>query len=196
MIRQLISLILLFSSLTGISKGEFVNDSLRLYESLSEALVDSPAVKQLSLRRSKLNAFPLEVLRLSNLEYLDLSKNKLDSLPAELSQLKHLKVLILSKNQFSTLPSVVYELKNLEVLLLGNNEFTYISPDIGNLVRLKHLDFWSTNVFELPAEISRLQSLEVLDLRGISLNRDQQAEIVSLLPSAKIFFSPPCNCNF
>jgi hypothetical protein len=79
--------------------------------------------------------------------------------------------------------------------VLKDNEMAYISPEIANLTKLKKLDLWRTNVVLVPEEMSRLDSLQIVDLRGISLNRKQQGDVLDIILKAKVYFSAPCNCN-
>ena len=58
------------------------------------------------------------------------------------------------------------------------------------------LDLWNTNVTNLPEQITRLEKLKEIDLRGISMNPTQQQQILDLLPNVKILLSAPCNCGF
>ncbi len=156
---------------------------------------DSAAVVKLVLKGKKMTQIPKEIFRLSNLEYLDLSGNKIDSLPKAIGQLKNLKVLILEGNKMEALPEEMYLLKNLQVLRLGKNNIYYMSSKIGQLDQLTILDLWNNNVAEFPDEISNLQHLKVLDLRSVSMNEDQQYQIIKLLPNTKVLMDVSCNCN-
>ena len=171
-------------------------DSIPLFDDLQVAISKSNKVVQLSLKKNKYTTIPEEIWEMRNLEYLDLSKNKIDSISSRIKELTKLRVLKLSKNKISSLPSAIYELKNLEILIIGDNEIAYISPFIEKLNKLKYLDLYRNNVYELPNKMSNMTSLESLDLRGISLSVNRQDAILELLPSVKVYFSPPCNCSF
>jgi leucine-rich repeat protein SHOC2 len=156
---------------------------------------DSASVIKLVLRGKKLTKVPMEIFQFTNLEYLDLSSNKLDSIPKEIGQLKNLKVLILEGNKLEGLPEEIYQLKNLQVLRLGKNNIFYMSSKIGQLGKLSILDLWDNNVAEFPEELSDLQQLKVLDLRSVSMNEEQQFQIMKLVPNAKVLMDVSCNCN-
>jgi Leucine-rich repeat (LRR) protein len=176
-------------------RGKDLNDAVPVYTNLATASLSPDSVIQLVLIKKKLTKFPDELWSFKNMEFLDLSKNRLDSIPLRIQELKKLKVLKLSRNNISFIPPQLYKLANLEILVLSDNEMAYISPQIANLKKLKNLDLWRTNISVLPEEMSTLDSLEFLDLRGISLNRKQQSDVLEIILKAKVRFSPPCNCN-
>jgi len=186
-------LFVLFFSLQG--KEKDLNDSIPVFTDIASASLTPDSVVQFVLKKKKLTGFPNEIWSFKNLEFLDLSKNKLDSIPLRIQELKKLKVLKVSRNNISSIPPQLYKLSNLEILVLSDNEMAYVAPEIANLSKLKKLDLWRTNVSVLPEEMSRLDNLEFLDLRGISLNRKQQSNVLDIILKAKVYFSPPCNCN-
>lgn len=192
--RLVFMILISFFSVEG--KDKDLNNLIPVHTDLLTAAQSPDSVIQLVLKKEKLTSFPDEIWRFKNLEFLDLSKNKLDSIPSRIKELSKLKVLKLSRNNISSIPPELYELKDLEVLVLSDNEMAYIAPEIVNLSKLKKLDLWRTNVSLFPEEMSRLDSLEVVDLRGISLNRKQQSDVLDIILKAKVYFSPPCNCNF
>lgn len=189
-------LLALVFSTTLEAKNVGLVDSIPLFRGVSEIINAPEKVLQLSLKKKKLKEIPTEVWACVNLQYLDLSKNKLKELPIRIKELKKLKVLKLSKNDFDSFPSVLYELNNLQILVISDNEIAYISPAIKEMKSLIHLDFYRNNIYEIPEEMATLSQLEVLDLRGISLNYERQAAIKELLQGVKVYFSAPCNCNF
>lgn len=178
------------------ARKEGLLDSIPVYKDLQEALKNPDDVVQLVLKKKKYTSIPSEIWSFKNLEYLDLSKNKLDSVPVEIKSLKKLKVLKLAKNDFSSMPNVLYELKNLEILVISDNEIAFLSPAIQKMKSLKYLDLYRNNIYMVPEEMSQMKSLVKMDLRGISLNVNQQAGVREVLPNVKVYFSPPCNCNF
>ncbi|MCX6182597.1 MAG: leucine-rich repeat domain-containing protein [Bacteroidetes bacterium] len=193
-------IIILFLVLThfAYSQEDSLSNSYKrvsTYSSYKISPEDSANVIKLVLKGKKLSKVPIEIFKLTALEYLDLSGNKLDSIPKEIGQLKNLKVLILDGNKLEALPEELYQLKNLQVLRLGKNNIFYMSAKIGQLTNLSILDLWDNNVAEFPEEISNLQSLKVLDLRSVSMNEDQQFQIMKLLPNTKVLMDVSCNCN-
>ncbi len=63
-------------------------DSTFIYTNLEEALKEPEKVYNLDLSKKKLNEFPMEILKFTNLRSLKLYKNRIDSIPDEISQLK------------------------------------------------------------------------------------------------------------
>mgnify|MGYP001242614168 FL=1 len=163
---------------------------------LSDAILDTGNVLKLILKKKKLTSFPLEILKMNELEYLDLSKNKIDSIPTEIRNLKNLRVLILSKNKITKIPPELYELKNLKVLNLSSNNISALPQGIKGLSKLEELNLWNTGVDNLPNDIDEVKTLKVIDMRGILLNFEMQEELLDLLPNVKLYLSAPCNCTF
>jgi|SaaInlV_125m_DNA_1040241.scaffolds.fasta_scaffold00184_15 Leucine-rich repeat (LRR) protein len=193
-------LLILFLFVSQVGVSQLYSDSaykkVAVYNDLQDALVDSGSVKKLILKRDKLTIFPMDILKLTELEYLDLSSNKIDSLPTEINQLKNLRVLILTRNSLLKFPKEIFELQYLKVLKIGGNEFETIPRGIDSLKVIEEIDLWNTSINDLPFGIENIKSLKRLDLRGILLNYEKQEEIFELLPNVKVYLSPACNCGF
>lgn len=195
---RLILVLLLF---TGIKvNGQTLLDSLQLaqaplFESLEEALKEPEKVYRLHLKKQKLTTFPMDVLKLPNLQELDLSKNKLKEIPEEIGQLTSLQILNLSRNKLELLPGAIGKLKNLKVFIVSQNELTALPVQIGDLENLKYLDLWSNNISFWPDQLAGLKKLKTMDCRSIMLNLEQQKHIQGLLPNTKIYFDPDCKCG-
>lgn len=170
-------------------------DTLTAYTDINEALKHPEQVIKLELRRKKLKKFPIEILQFTNLQYLDLSKNSIKELPTEIQQLKDLQYLAISKNGLEELTPQIGELKNLYYLNLNQNDLSTLPKEIGKLERLRSLDLWSNNIDKFPDEIKDLKNLKILDLRVILIPDAEQYHLKSLLPGAKIHFSPYCKCQ-
>ncbi len=190
----LVMLTFVFSEMRA-GKNDGVVESIRLYKSLSEALVAPDQVMQLSLRGERFKVFPAQIFQFKNLRYLDLSKDKLDSIPDEILELKYLKILKLAKNNFTSFPPVLYKMGNIEFLVISDNKIAYVSPQIKHMLGLESLDLYRNNVSEIPSELGKIKGFKTLDLRGISMNKNQQAEIRKKLKGVKVYMGPTCNCN-
>jgi Leucine-rich repeat (LRR) protein len=165
-----------------------------VYTNLEDALKNPSQVYRLSLKKKKLKTFPMEILKLKNLEELDLSKNRLSKLPEAIGTLTHLKILNVSKNKLEYLPDSIGELKNLKKMDISRNNLIALPKRIGELENLEVLDLWDNNLSVFPDEMRQLRKLRWLDLRAILLNDEQQQRLRELLPNTKIFFSPSCHC--
>ena len=66
---------------------------------------------------------------------------------------------------------------------------------MGGLKQLHSLDLWSNELGDFPPEISGMKALRFVDLRVIQFSQGEMDRISALLPSAKIWFSQPCDCG-
>ena len=83
-------------------------------------------------------------------------------------------------------------MNNLENLAIKFVEIENLPDQIQNLDQLKKLDISGTNISYLPDGLS---NLEVIDMRMIKLNREEQNSIREQYPDLKILFSSPCQCG-
>lgn len=167
----------------------------RTYTSLEEALQQPDSVFKLKLNGKKLAEFPVEILRLTNLQSLNLSKNRIKTIPSQINELKNLQELDVSRNKIYMLPPEIGELKNLVRLNLNRNVITALPESIGNLAELEFLEMWDNELKELPDEIRYLKHLKTFELRGILFSESEQMRVRQLLPNTVIRFSPPCACK-
>ncbi len=129
----------------------------------------SSEIKALDLSGTKLNSFPNEVLKYTQLEVLILNggylnKNNFKTLPAAISNLFNLKVLQLSSCGLNALPAQIGELKNLTWLDLSSNELTILPAQIWELKSLTYLNLSSNQLISLSTQIGELKNLTTLDL--------------------------------
>lgn len=197
---RLLFLVIFSVSLFSIRSQELL-DSAALsaayeYNDIDEALKDPDNVVKLVLRKKKFKAFPSQLYRFKNLQYLDLSRNNISELPDSVSQLSGLQVLIISKNGLERLPNTIGALKNLRQLNVNQNEIERLPYSIGQLDKLEVADLWSNNLEYFPESMKEMKSLKLLDLRNILIPQEHQDRIQSMLPNTKIYFSPPCRCSW
>jgi Leucine-rich repeat (LRR) protein len=166
------------------------------YTDLAEALKDGDNVVKLSLRKKKLKEFPMEVLKLKNLQYLDLSRNTIKELPDSIVTLKSLQYLIVSRTGLERLPTNIGRMKNLKHLNVNQNEISMLPFSFGDLENLEVADLWSNNLEYFPESMVNLKKLKWMDLRNILIPKHHQDNIQSMLPDTQIEFSPPCNCSW
>lgn len=173
-----------------------VPDSTFIYTNLEEALKEPEKVYNLDLSKKKIQDFPMEVLKFTNLRSLKLYKNRIDSIPNEISQLKNLRELNMGLNDLKKFNVNICQLTNLEKLVLNQNEIEEIPAEIKNLTKLVHLDMWDNNLFVIPDEIGELkETLKIFDLQNIQFNTEEQKRINGLLPKTKVTMPPSCNCK-
>jgi Leucine-rich repeat (LRR) protein len=171
-------------------------DTNRVYINLEEALKNPEQVYHLKLSHKKLGIFPEEISRLINLRSLNLSKNKIIFIPPFIGNFPHLRKLDLSSNKIELLPSEIGHLTELETLVLSQNDIDSIPTEMASLKNLRRIELWDTSVSAFPEEMGKLENLTYIEMRGIMLNDEDQQKIIDLFPSAKIFFSPSCNCKY
>ncbi len=130
---------------------------------------------------NQIEYLPAEIGNLAQLEELDINANNLTSLPPEFGYLSKLKSLDISRNDLTEIPNALFDLENLETLFIGENHIKTITSKIGNLRNLQLLNFgnsgeglrywagyteYNNEISSLPIEITQLEKLQVVDLRG------------------------------
>ncbi|MBP6334831.1 MAG: leucine-rich repeat domain-containing protein [Bacteroidia bacterium] len=171
-------------------------DTNFVYRNLNDALLNVEFAYRLDLSRRRLDSLPPELFQLKNLRELNLSRNKLEIIPPEISSLSKLEHLDLSNNNLVRLPDEIGQLSQLVYLGLNRNVIETLPATIGSLSNLEVLELWDNELNGVPDEIGDLKKLKVLELRGILFSDEEQAHIDAVVvPTAKIFMSPSCNCK-
>eukprot|EP01095_Lingulamoeba_sp_RSL-Kostka_P013612 TRINITY_DN567_c0_g6_i1.p1 TRINITY_DN567_c0_g6~~TRINITY_DN567_c0_g6_i1.p1 ORF type:complete len:249 (-),score=31.94 TRINITY_DN567_c0_g6_i1:70-816(-) len=113
------------------------------------------------------DGIPDNLGNLTQLEYLNLSNNKITSIPDTFSTLVSLKILKVDTNDLNTFefPNSISYLTNLNKLYLQKSRFDNFPFQICNISSLIILNIRCNNISSIPQEISRLISLEHLDLQ-------------------------------
>ena len=167
----------------------------RVYTSLDD-ITTPDSVYSLSLKRKKLKEFPLEILKLRNLEHLDLSHNKMHSIPKEIGTLTNLVTLNLDYNRLDSIPKEIADLHNLRTLILSRNRILELPAEMGSMAKLDSLMMLSNGIIRLPDTFKNLDStLKIIDLRANPLTYDDQLDIKDLIPSPKKKMTRVCNCQ-
>ena len=120
-------------------------------------------VEKLYLSSNLLTAVPSATVDLTRLWQLDLRKNKLRTVPAELLQMPLLKELFLSENRISSLPKKCVWSPSLRTLKLSENELEKLPSTMAS-AKLVNLYLAKNNLYEVPACVCELATLELLDL--------------------------------
>ncbi|KAG8380069.1 hypothetical protein BUALT_Bualt07G0155100 [Buddleja alternifolia] len=96
-----------------------------------------------------------------------------ENIETEIKNLIHLRYLDMDGRRLDRIPQTLFKLYNLETLYLNKLELREIPKEIGNLIRLTHLDLsLNRDIKELPETICNLHHLRTLGLdRCFSLER-------------------------
>ncbi len=170
-------------------------DSVKVFKNLERALRAPDQVYALDLSGNRLKVVPQELKQFTNLNKLILNKNKLKELPPFIAEFEYMQVLRLSNNKLDLFPPEICELEFLDHLDLGKNRIDTLPPCIENLTRLRILDLWGNDLGDFPDEIVACRSLRYIDMRTILLTEGELDRLTALLPWAKIYFDPPCDCD-
>jgi Leucine-rich repeat (LRR) protein len=195
---SLISYLFLLIPLTGSCQllDSVSLDTMIGCHSMHEAMENPESVIKLDLSKQKLQDFPEDIRKLTNLQYLDLSKNKISSVPAWIGELKNLQFLILSKTKIDSFPPQFGDLINLKELIMNRSELTRLPHTIGNLKELRYMDLWGSNLSYFPFELSYLSdNLRVFRLEDVLIGSKLQAALKAELPNTTIEFTPSCACE-
>lgn len=192
--------LLLLALMPATAKGQLL-DSAALAEayefrSLREALLEPENVYRLRLRRDRLTAFPEEIFFFKNLNALDLQNNRIKEIPPEIQSLEYLQELNMGRNEIKAIPVELTTLQHLKVLSLNRNQIDVLPPEMGNMYSLQVLDLWGTKVVKFPVEMGRLRhTIKTIDMRVISMCREQQDAIAQMFPGVEMLMSSPCVCE-
>jgi len=161
--------------ITIVSNTHGQSNSIRIYNSIEDALKDSMLVRKLSLRGSNMEKLPIGVLKLTNLEDIDLEANpnlNINEALGLLSRLTHLRKLWISDNKVPDLRNI-YKLKSLEELDLDNVEISVLPIELSQLKRLKEVNLDENpnlNMIQVTSVLSKIRSLRVLWLSNNKLS--------------------------
>ncbi|XP_043268160.1 leucine-rich repeat-containing protein 47-like [Venturia canescens] len=146
---------------------------LAIHETCLEVIPDAIAqlenLSTLVLHSNKIKTLPEAIGKLTKLRVLDCSRNQMDKLPRALANMPQLTSINFSSNILNELPSQLSNIK-LSSLHLSNNKFEDF-PDVcyPELVHLAEIRLNGNLIKEIPAAISRLGALKLLDLADNSI---------------------------
>jgi len=165
------------------------------FTNIAQAYRQPDKVYRLQLKTSgslygKVTEVHYRIDSLINLQYFQCSNEALQALPASFGSLRNMQQVYLSGNKFETLPDTLYQLKNLKRLDLAGNQLLKISDKISNFAQLELLYLHNNKMLkDLPIiQISKLQNLRFLNIRGTKIPREQALKLQKLLPRCKVEF--------
>ena len=139
---------------------QVILDRMEITPELLEAIAALPKLEILEIRRSKLEAFPREILSIQSLGLLSLRGNKIKEIPAEISALSNLYHLDLSQNKINTVPETILELEQLSHLDISSNQLTAFQAPIN----VRTLTLCGNEIQTIPDSLYDLKQLFYLDL--------------------------------
>ena len=119
--------------------------------------------------------FPNSIGKLIHLRYLDISYSiAIKRLPDSICELCNLQALNLSYcSSLATFPRDMHKLYNLQILNLSHCWGLSAWPrDMHKLINLRHLDFYVTQIMEMPINLGRLKCLQTLTRFIVSKNNE------------------------
>jgi hypothetical protein len=169
-------------------------DTVVVFRSLDKAMATPEVVIRLDLSKQKLQAFPMEIFQMPNLQELVLDKCRITQLPDEFKALPLLQRLSCGHNEIEQIPPSLCSLNNLRTLNLSDNIIDKIPDKIDRLTALETLALWDNQISYYPERLTEMQQLRVLDLLNNAMSRETQERLRTGLPQCKIIMSPPCAC--
>lgn len=142
----------------------YLNINHTCLEDVPDKIGDLQNLTNLVLHSNAIKRLPKTIENLNKLKVLDCSRNKLEESPDGLENLPQLMTLNLGLNLLSHVPSQVSNTK-LCTIDLSHNKFE-IFPDVcyPELIHLAEIRVNDNLIKEIPANISLLPSLKLLDL--------------------------------
>jgi internalin A len=151
-------------------------------DALPIALAELTDLENLDLSDNRISVIPDSLAKLTNLEYLDIQGNQISVIPGSLANLEKLRFLTLAVNRIGAVPDSLARLANLEGLSLFQNEISTIPDSFAQLAKLRILSLDGTRLGAIPDAIARLANLERLYLRmnQIAMIPDSLARLTNL----------------
>jgi hypothetical protein len=158
----------------------------QVYTNLTDALMNPAAARFVNLTSAHLEAFPMGLLDLVNLESLNLGNNRIHDIPPEIGDLRNLKVLKLSRNQLRTLPEEIGRLKRLSELHVSRNQIDTLPEKLWNLDQLEIINLGNNRLTSLPDGIVQLKSLREMELSDNPFSKEERQRIQERIPHVQI----------
>lgn len=126
-------------------------------------------IQALDFSNNRLNFFPSDILRLTQLRRLNLSGNPIGDISRDHffmmgARMVQLQQLDLSNTNIAYLPDDISTMKYLRILIIKDNFLEELPPNISSLSRLEILDARNNRLKSVPKSMFRLQHLRFLSL--------------------------------
>eukprot|EP01087_Luapelamoeba_hula_P016885 TRINITY_DN5244_c0_g1_i1.p1 TRINITY_DN5244_c0_g1~~TRINITY_DN5244_c0_g1_i1.p1 ORF type:complete len:566 (-),score=94.91 TRINITY_DN5244_c0_g1_i1:21-1718(-) len=159
------------------------------YNSLSTVPVEMStlaSLRVLLLGGNGIPGFPAGFMfqKLASLQVLDVSSNRMCNWPEGLAEL-HLISLNIGGNGLRAIPDPVYNIRTLRTLIVSDNNGLIITEKLSRLSSLEHLEMCKCNLDKLPPGIGTLSQLSHLDFRHNFVT--ELPDELSQLPNMRVF---------
>jgi len=187
--------ILIAFALLGLLLFAFYLFRVEENSSIEQALQHPEKVEFLNLSGKKMNALPVEITQLPELEILWLQNNpEMDWQEAciHLPQVPKLRALILSENKLKNLPDCISEMKQLQILDLSTNpdlDWEKSFDQLSTIPNLTVLSLTNCNLSSLHPKVKQLKGLQKIYLWNNSINPAKQEILTRLLPGVSLEFA-------
>ena len=134
---------------------------------LPSGFVNFKNLNVIEARNNEVEALPAEYLGLTNMKFLDLHHNRLKKFPVEITTWHNLEHLDLSRNSMSgPLPLSIGNLKSVHFLALSSNGITHLPDTISRLISIQDLDVSFNKIAALPACFQKVNEKASSNLSG------------------------------
>lgn len=163
-----------------------------------------PELTELLLDKNKMKSLECDMfIGMSLLRILSISKNQLQVIPSLITKASLLKLVNLSQNKITEFPKPLSALRFLEDLDISSNPLQNIAFESGGFSYLKKLNLYKTSLGLVPKYIFQLKRIELIDLRGLDINRYDLLEAspsiqkirTKLAVSTYLKFAKKCSSN-
>ncbi|OGK14990.1 hypothetical protein A2774_01075 [Candidatus Roizmanbacteria bacterium RIFCSPHIGHO2_01_FULL_39_12c] len=132
---------------------------------------------------------PKEIGNLENLTSLNFNQADIQIIPKEIIRLKKLNTLSITGNAGLVELPDVSKLTGLKVLFLAYNSGLVFSNEYSDNLSIEEVDLSKSNLNEVPAFLSKLKNLKLLNLSENIMDPAEIAKIKQSLPSTNVVYS-------
>lgn len=146
-------------------------------------------IQALDFSNNRLNFFPSDILRLTQLRRLNLSGNPIGDISRDHffmmgARMVQLQQLDLSNTNIAYLPDDISTMKYLRILIIKDNFLEELPPNISSLSRLEILDARNNRLKSVPKSMFRLQHLRFLSLGENVISMADEPVVTPAAPSS------------